>query len=248
MGRLAVSPSRPLPAMIDKAPHADLRRTARIRAQVGTAAALGLCVLAFTVPTPPREAPTVAEAPPPPLVGLDIPQTTITPPAPPPPAPPPPREVPDDTAVEDAIASMEFEFTDEIVPVGPPSVPGPPPPPPPPPAGSVEPPPPPPDPVRVDSTFIVVEEDPELIGGLDGLQSRVEYPEFARRAGIEGTVYVQFVVDEQGRVSEARAVRGNEQLAQSAVKAVAESQFRPGMQRGRPVKVRYTLPVRFVLR
>ncbi|MEM1054309.1 MAG: energy transducer TonB [Bacteroidota bacterium] len=96
--------------------------------------------------------------------------------------------------------------------------------------------------------FDVVEQEPELIGGIPALQQRVDYPEMARRAGIEGTVYVQFVVDEQGEVTEAVCVRTpHEMLCDAALVAVETSRFRPGIQRGRPVKVRFTLPIRFRL-
>ena len=233
-----------------KTPEADLKRNYSLYMQIGAVIALGLLVLAFTVPLERGDTLEVIEDDQEIIEMEEILQTQqIEPPPPPPPAPPPPQEVPDDAVIEDVIEDIEFDLDDDFTaPVAPPP-PAPGPPPPPPPADEPAPPPPPPEPEPEEpEIFEVVEQDPELIGGLDGLQSRVEYPEFARRAGIEGTVYVQFVVDEQGRVSEARAVRGNEQLAQSAVKAVAESQFRPGMQRGRPVKVRYTLPVRFVLR
>ena len=46
-----------------------------------------------------------------------------------------------------------------------------------------------------DDVFTVVEEMPQLVGGLQSLQSKVEYPTMARRAGIEGRVTVQFVVN-----------------------------------------------------
>lgn len=96
--------------------------------------------------------------------------------------------------------------------------------------------------------FEVVEQEPELIGGIAGLQRRVTYPEMARRAGIEGTVYIQFVVDETGAVSQAVCARSpNELLCESSLRAVRESQFRPGYQEGQPVKVRFTLPIRYRL-
>ena len=235
--------------MLPKAPHADLRRSARARAQIGTAAALGLCVLAFTVPTPPAEPARVLAPEEDAIQVADIdPTRQVEPPPPPPPAPPPPQEVPDDAIIEDVIEDIEIDFDEPVI--GPSAPPAPPPPPPPP--ARAEAPPPPPPPVAdaaPDSVFVVVEHAPELIGGLEGLQRRVVYPELPRRAGVQGTVTVQFVVDESGRVSEARAVRSpNDNLSQAAIKAVVESEFKPGMQRGRPVKVRYTLPVRFVLR
>jgi TonB family protein len=97
--------------------------------------------------------------------------------------------------------------------------------------------------------FEVVEQMPELIGGIPGLQARLEYPEEALRNGIEGRVFVQFVVDEQGAatdVSIARGIGGG--CDEAAAEAVRASRFNPGMQEGRPVAVRMSLPVSFRLR
>ena len=97
--------------------------------------------------------------------------------------------------------------------------------------------------------FEVVERAPVLVGGIDGLQARAAYPEAARRAGIEGKVFVQFVVTASGRVQRATCVRSpDDRLCDAAVRAVEASRFEPGTQRGRPVDVRFTLPVDFRLR
>ena len=97
--------------------------------------------------------------------------------------------------------------------------------------------------------YEVAEVQPELVGGLEALQEAVEYPESARREGVEGRVVVQFVVDEAGRVLDPVAVRSPDaRLAEAAVEAVRRAAFRPGRQRGRPVKVRFSLPVTFRLR
>lgn len=96
--------------------------------------------------------------------------------------------------------------------------------------------------------FVVVEEMPELIGGLASVQSKIEYPEMARRAGIEGKVYIQFIVNENGDVENPRVIRGIGGGAdEAALDAVRDAKFKPGVQRGRPVKVQYSLPVVFRL-
>ena len=96
--------------------------------------------------------------------------------------------------------------------------------------------------------FEVVEHAPELIGGVAGLQERVEYPDMARQAGVEGTVFVQFVVDERGRVLDPVAIRSpNDLLSRAAIEAVRTCEFVPGRQRGVPVRVRFTIPVKFQL-
>lgn len=96
--------------------------------------------------------------------------------------------------------------------------------------------------------FMVVENQPELIGGMKALQDAVEYPEFAKKAGIEGRVIVQFVVNEQGNVESPKVVRGvHKMLDKAAVEAVKEQKFKPGKQREEPVKVQMSLPVTFRL-
>jgi len=106
-----------------------------------------------------------------------------------------------------------------------------------------------PAPAAADTTaFMIVEEMPELIGGLEGFQARLRYPELARRAGIEGTVFITFVVDEEGGVMDAEVVRGiGGGTDEAALEAVREARFVPGRHRGEPVRVRMALPVRFRL-
>ncbi len=96
--------------------------------------------------------------------------------------------------------------------------------------------------------FVVVEQMPELKGGLAGLQQCVKYPDMARKAGIEGRVIVQFIVNKDGKVEDPRIVRGIGGGAdQEALRCVQQSEFEPGMQRGVPVRVQYSLPVIFRL-
>ncbi len=96
--------------------------------------------------------------------------------------------------------------------------------------------------------FMVVENQPELIGGMKALQKSVDYPEFAKKAGIEGRVIVQFVVNEQGSVQDPKVTRGvHKLLNKEAIKAVKDQKFKPGKQRGKAVKVQMSLPVTFRL-
>lgn len=147
---------------------------------------------------------------------------------PPPPRPPVPVEVPNDEIIEDVDIdiSADLNLDDRL-----------------------DAPPPPPEEEEVEEDFfVVVEEMPELIGGLAELQSKIRYPEMARRAGIEGRVYVQFIVNEQGEVEDPRVIRGIGGGAdEEALRAVRQAKFRPGMQRGRPVRVQYSLPIFFRL-
>ena len=96
--------------------------------------------------------------------------------------------------------------------------------------------------------FVVVEEMPELIGGLASIQQQIRYPEMARRAGIEGRVYVQFIINEQGDVERPRVIRGIGGGAdEEALRVVSQARFKPGLQRGQPVRVQYSLPIFFRL-
>lgn len=96
--------------------------------------------------------------------------------------------------------------------------------------------------------FVIVERMPKLIGGIEGLQKKVIYPKLARQAGIEGRVYVQFIIDKQGRIHNPIVVRGiGGGCDQAALNAVKQARFQPGLQRGRPVMVRYTMPIVFKL-
>ena len=96
--------------------------------------------------------------------------------------------------------------------------------------------------------FDVAEVMPELVGGLPALAAAIVYPADARAEGAEGTVVVQFVVLEDGSVTEAEATRSPDaRLSRAAVEAVRQMRFVPGRQRGRVVKVRYAVPVTFRL-
>lgn len=99
-----------------------------------------------------------------------------------------------------------------------------------------------------DNYFVVVEEMPKLIGGLKGIQSKVVYPEMAKRAGIEGRVTLQFIVNENGDVENPKVIRGIGGGAdEAALEVVSQAKFEPGLQRGKPVRVQFSLPVVFRL-
>ena len=97
--------------------------------------------------------------------------------------------------------------------------------------------------------FDVVDEMPELIGGLRGMQRKIYYPEEARKARIQGVVIIQFIVDENGDVRDAYAVQGiGGGCDEEALRVVREARFRPGKQEGKPVKVKLSLPITFKLK
>ena len=96
--------------------------------------------------------------------------------------------------------------------------------------------------------FEVVDLIQELIGGLEGLQDRLEYPASCLSAGIEGRVFVQLLVSKEGRQSEVRVVRGiGGGCDETAVRAVELSHLIPGHDDEKVVRVRMSLPVSFQL-
>ena len=96
--------------------------------------------------------------------------------------------------------------------------------------------------------FVAVEEMPEPIGGIAAIQSLIEYPEIAKRAGVEGKVYVLAFVDERGNVTSAKILKGiGAGCDEAAIDAVRKTKFKPGKQRGTPVKVQVSIPIVFKL-
>jgi periplasmic protein TonB len=104
-----------------------------------------------------------------------------------------------------------------------------------------------------EEVFIIVEEMPEFPGGEGALRAfiakSIEYPVIAQENGIQGKVYVTFVVDKDGGISDAKVVRGvDPSLDKEALRVVNSlPKWKPGKQRGKPVRVSYTVPISFVL-
>ena len=108
------------------------------------------------------------------------------------------------------------------------------------------PPPPPPEEEPEDQVeFVAFDTPPKLIKLV-----KPKYPEIARRAGVEGTVVLRILVDEQGNVIKVEVVKGlgNTGCNEAAMAAAIQCKFTPAMQRDRPVKVWTSYPVRFQLR
>lgn len=96
--------------------------------------------------------------------------------------------------------------------------------------------------------FTAVEEMPKPIGGINAIAQNVRYPEIAKRAGIEGRVFVKALIDETGSVVGTSIIRGiGAGCDQAAMEAVMQSKFKPGRQKGKPVKVQVTIPILFKL-
>lgn len=81
------------------------------------------------------------------------------------------------------------------------------------------------------------------------IRENVKYPEIARENGIQGRVFVSFVVSRTGKITDAKILRGvDSALDQEAIRVIeALPAFTPGKQRGKPVKVGYNVPINFKL-
>lgn len=114
--------------------------------------------------------------------------------------------------------------------------------------------PPPPPPVE-ETTYdlAAVQEQPDFPGGMGKmyqyLQDHTVYPQMEQDAGIQGKVYVEFVVDKDGSVEDVTIKRGvSPNLDKEALRAVKSMpKWSPGKMNGKPVKCRFTIPVQFKL-
>ena len=204
---------------------ADLRLKYNIHLQIGFIISITLFITIFNVRIPTKVPATIIIEEQEEIFIEEVIQTKQIETPPPPPRPPVPVEVPNDEIIEDEIIDLDTELDLD---------------------GPLDLPPPPKSEETQDDFFVVVEQMPQLIGGLALLQKKVKYPEMARRAAIEGRVTIQFIVNEQGEVENPRVIRGiGGGCDEEALKAVMTARFKPGMQRGRPVRVQYSLPIVF---
>jgi len=106
---------------------------------------------------------------------------------------------------------------------------------------------------KEDEIFVFVEDQPTFPGGDEArikyLQENVHYPEMAKESGIQGTVYVTFVVEKDGRITNVKVLRGiGGGCDEEAVRVVKNMpRWKPGKQRGRAVRAQFNMPIRFVL-
>lgn len=104
-----------------------------------------------------------------------------------------------------------------------------------------------------EETFTIVEEMPEFPGGdaalMRYLAKSVRYPVIAEQNNIQGRVYIQFVINTNGEVTNAIVLRGvDPSLDKEAIRVVENMpNWKPGKQRNKPVRVSFTVPINFVL-
>lgn len=107
--------------------------------------------------------------------------------------------------------------------------------------------------IKEEEIFVIVEEMPSFPGGdvkmMEYLAKNIKYPQMARESGIQGRVFINFVVEPDGHVSNVKVIRGiGGGCDEEAVRVVkAMPKWKAGKQRGKAVRVSYNLPVNFRL-
>ncbi len=111
-----------------------------------------------------------------------------------------------------------------------------------------------PEEINEPNIFVVVEHMPEFPGGMKELtkylSNSIKYPVLSLQNGIQGKVYLKFVINEQGKPEQITVMRGvDKNIDAEAIRVVkAMPQWTPGKQRNKAVKVWYTLPINFAIR
>ncbi len=217
-----------------KHPSVDLRRKYSLFLSIGLLISLAVVTTAFEWKTydwyaVDLESVVIAEN--------DIPE--IIPPTRIPPPPPPPKkvsivEVPNDE--EEPDVDIEFELPDfedpvnEIIEFDEP------------------------DDEEPEVIHVVVEEKPSFPGGIEAfyryVSKNLTYPNLARNRGVEGKVFLSFVIDKDGSISDVEVVKGiGAGCDEEAVRVLQNApKWNPGKQRGKPVKVRMVIPIIFALK
>ena len=227
---------------LKKSPKADLEKNKRILLMFGLVVALGVVLLAFEWKSRPSAASSLGNLEVAEVEDEVIPITRQEQVQPPPPPPPPQvvevlKIVDDNVDILDDLSMFDSEADNEtfidVAPV----------------ISAVK------EEKEEEEAqvFFIVEEMPEFPGGEAALRrfiaNAIKYPQIAQENGIQGRVYIQFVVDKDGSVTQASVARGvDPSLDKEALRVVNSlPKWKAGMQRGKPVKVSYTVPINFQL-
>ena len=221
---------------LKKNPQSDLSRKKNLFLNIGMIISLSLCLIAFewktyedlsfvhtSKPSDPEQIEMM------PIIEEKLPE-------PPKVVEPEIREV--KTEIEETLLTIETETTFDAV-IAPPTPPAPTAP-----VVEVE---------ESDEPFIFVENQPAPVGGYEAFYKYIgkntKYPDQARRIGVEGKVFVQFVVDKDGSITDVQVIKGiGSGCDEEAIRVVKSApKWTPGKQRGRPVKVRISVPITFKL-
>ncbi|PIF03471.1 MAG: energy transducer TonB [Draconibacterium sp.] len=225
---------------LKKSPKADLERKRVLFLEIGLAIALGVVWLMFEWSNDPGKVDEIKFA-----MDQELEEDVVitrqdVPPPPPPPPPPPKQQVADVIEVtkekldvkdeiqvdaeadeEEEVEVQEIEEEEEVI--------------------------------EETKVFIRVEQMPVFPGGIKALLKylgkNINYPQVAADNGVQGKVYLKFVVEKDGRVGEVVVQRSPDKLLEKEAVRVVKTlpKFKPGMQRGKPVRVWYQVPVTFRL-
>jgi len=106
---------------------------------------------------------------------------------------------------------------------------------------------------EADEIFTIVEEQPSPVGGIkafyDYVARNLKYPPKAARTGVEGRVFVEFIVEKNGSLTDIKVVKGiGGGCDEEAIRVISDApRWNPGRQRGNPVRVRMIMPISFRL-
>lgn len=231
---------------LKKSPKADLENKRMVFLQIGLIVTLAIVLLAFEWKSYDRVSKDVFTSGP----SVDIPEELVPiteqkapPPPPPPPAPSVQLNIVDNTTVITSDIRIDAEVDDktEI-------------------EEYIAPPPAPVTTIKHEEAvaeaeiFIVVEESAEFPGGGDAarikfLQDNLVYPQMAKENGIQGKVYTTFVVERDGSITDIKILRGiGGGCDEEAIRVIKlMPKWKPGKQRGKPVRQQFNLPIEFVL-
>jgi protein TonB len=227
---------------LKKTPKADLENKKNVYFMIGLVFSLGIMLVAFEWTAKPEKADSLGS------VGAIKVEDEIIPitreqEIKPPPPPPPPKVievlniVDDDVKIDDELRIEDSEADDKtLINVAPVIS-----------APKAE------EEEEAAQVFFIVEDMPEFPGGEMALRAyianAIKYPVIAQENGIQGKVYVTFVVGRDGKVTNATIARGvDPSIDKEALRVVMSlPTWKPGKQRGKPVNVSYTVPINFVL-
>ncbi len=224
-----------------KSPKADLENKRRTFLLIGLVLSLGMVLAAFEWTTKAKQVETLGQ------LGSIVVEEEVIPitrrdEVKPPPPPPPPKVaeviniVEDDVELDEEFEMEETEVTDETLIDVSPIV-----------EAAEE------EEVEEEKIFYIVEEHPEFPGGeralLKFIHNSLRYPVVAQENGIQGRVFYKFVVDIDGSVRDVEIIRGPDPSLNKEAKRVLENlpKFKPGKQRGRPVRVYFSSAINFQL-
>ena len=100
-----------------------------------------------------------------------------------------------------------------------------------------------------DGIYLNVEKMPTIKGGFSAVGKKIKYPNIAKQMGMQGVVYIGFVVSPEGKVENPKILKSVAKILDEEALRVVEKEieFEPGYQEGKAVSVRFVLPIKFQL-